>query len=265
MGGCEITPVSGALGAEVRGIDLRRPLADEQVAELRQLLLEHLVLFFPDQHLTPSQHRAFAASFGELECSWNHVKVDDDHPEISVISSARGTIADVWHLDQSYFAVPNAFGSLNMITAPPRGGDTIWSNQYLVYERLSDPFKRLLEGLTAVHVSTGDSSRVAHHPAVIVHPETGRRAVFVSTHHVKEFVELTRDESETVLQHLARKACEPEVTCRYRWREGTVNIWDNRCTQHYAVNDYDGLRVMHRATVKATAAPMAAVPSPHGS
>ena len=249
----DITPVSGALGAEVRGVDLRAELTHESVVELRRLLLEHLVLFFPDQHLTPSQHCAFAGAFGELERSWNHAAIDDEHPEISVLSSARGTIADVWHCDQSYLPVPNALGSLNMVTAPPRGGDTIWSNQYLVYERASPAFRRLLDELTAVHTSVGDTARTAEHPAVMMHPETGRRTLFISTHHVAKFVELDADESRIVLQHLAAKSTQPEVTCRYRWQEGTVNIWDNRCTQHYAVNDYEGLRVMHRATVKAVA------------
>ena len=253
MNRLEITPVSGALGAEIRGMDLRAGLTTEQLGELRSLLLEHLVLFFPGQHLSPSEQRRFAGAFGELERSWNHGGIDDEHPEISELSSARGTIADVWHCDQSYLPAPNALGSLNMVTAPPRGGDTIWSNQYLVYERLSAPFRRMLDELTAVHTSVGDAAKSARHPAVMVHPETGRRTLFISTHHVAEFVELDHDESRSVLQHLASRSSQPEVTCRYRWQEGTVNIWDNRCTQHYAVNDYDGLRVMHRATVKAVA------------
>jgi taurine dioxygenase len=243
-------PVSGALGAEVRGLDLAS-LDDRRFERLRELLREHLVLFLPDQRLSPDEHRALGARFGEIEIHPFIPKLDDGHPEIVVLRAAQGFVADVWHTDVTFDASPPVCSILQMDTCPERGGDTMFANMYLAYAALSEPVKELVQGLTAVHTAAvyGQPDRQSEHPVVRRHPETGRPSLFVNRQFTKRIVQLGRDESDALLSMLFAFAEQPHFTCRYRWRQGTIGIWDNRCTQHYAVNDFDGARVIHRVTV----------------
>jgi taurine dioxygenase len=245
-----IERVAGALGAEVRGVDLAR-LDDAGFASVRAALLEHLVLFFPGQHLSPDDHRAFAIRFGEPEIHPFIPKLDDRHQEIVVLDSDKGAKADVWHTDVTFSPTPPMCSVLKMVTSPPFGGDTMWTNQYLVYEALSTPMRDLVEGLTAVHTGWpfGHPELASEHPAVRVHPETGRRCLFVNRQFTSHFPQLRRSESDALLEYLCGFSEQPQFTVRYRWSEGTIGIWDNRCTQHHAVNDYDEHRVIHRVTI----------------
>jgi taurine dioxygenase len=262
--------VAGALGAEVSGIDLSRPLSDATIAELRRAWLEHLVLFFRDQTLPPAPFLAFGRRFGEV-VEYPFVKGLDDHPEIIPVlklEHEQVNFGGVWHSDTAYLDVPPMASMLVAREIPPYGGDTLFANMYLAYETLSDGMKRLLDGLRAVNSSAkADASRtredrmkdigrevkkdyLAAHPVVRRHPETGRCALYVNVAHTVRFEGMTEEESAPLLDYLFRHQIRPELTCRFRWRPGSVALWDNRCTQHNAINDYRGFRrLLHRLTL----------------
>jgi taurine dioxygenase len=265
-----IHPVAGALGAEVSGVDLARPLDDATVAALRQAWLEHLVLFFRDQDLSPAQFLAFARRFGE-PIEYPFVRGLDDYPEIIPVlklAHERVNFGGVWHSDTAYLDVPPMASMLVAREIPPFGGDTLFANMYLAYETLSDGMKRMLDGLVAVNSSAkADASRtredrmkdrareaardyVAAHPVVRRHPETGRRALYVNVAHTVRFDGMTEEESAPLLAFLFQHQIRPELTCRFRWRPGSIAFWDNRCAQHHAINDYRGhRRLLHRVTL----------------
>jgi taurine dioxygenase len=244
----DVRPLSGALGAEISGVRLAE-ITDEEFAELRRLLLEYLVIFIPNQHdWSPESRVAFGRRFGELEVH-PYLPSVDGHPEIQIIDSEQDGKIPIWHTDMTYSPNPPIGSILQIVRSPGRGGDTMWSNQYLAYEALSAPMRDLLDGLTAIHAIRipGLESR-AEHPVVRVHPETGRRALFVNRAHTSHIAQLSRNESDALLQYLAEFSTSPQFVCRYQWRLDDVAIWDNRVTQHYAVDDYGekrtGLRVV---------------------
>ncbi|MBN6041299.1 TauD/TfdA family dioxygenase [Amycolatopsis sp. 195334CR] len=246
-----VTPISGALGAEVRGVPLTS-LSDADFAAVRELLLTHLVLFFPDAAgLTPEAHKAFGRRFGELEVHPFLPKLDG-HEELVVLDSDQGAKADVWHTDVTFSQSPPIASILQLVECPPAGGDTMWSNQYLAYEALSAPMRDLLDGLSAVHVfehPNGSFRSEAEHPVVRTHPETGRRSLYVNRMFTRRIPQLTPTESDALLGYLFGVSESPQRVCRYRWTPGAIALWDNRATQHYAVNDYTGRRVGQRATI----------------
>ena len=242
--------LAGALGAEIHDVDLAS-LDDAAFAELYKLLLEHHVVFLPDQHLSPDEHRDLAGRFGEIEVHPFIPKLDDDHPEIVVLVADHGAIADVWHTDVTFSPSPPICSILHMVECPSYGGDTMWTNQAAVFAALSAPLQDLLLGLTAIHTAAvfGQPDVQAEHPVVRVHPDTGERSLFVNRQFTKRIVQLSRDESDTLLAHLCAFSEQPQFTVRYAWTPGAVGIWDNRITQHYVVNDFDGPRTLHRVTV----------------
>jgi taurine dioxygenase len=242
--------IAGALGAEVTGLRLDA-LDDAGFAEVRRLLLEHLVLFFPGQHLVPDAHRAFASRFGEMEIHPYIPKLDDEHPEIVVLRSDQGGIADVWHTDVTFSEFPPLLSVLNMLECPAYGGDTMWTNQAKVYASLSAPMRELLLGLTAVHnaATFGHPEQQVEHPVVRRHPETGQASLFVNRQFTKRIVQLSKGESDALLDYLYTFSEQPQFTCRYSWTPGTIGMWDNRITQHYVVNDFDEPRSLSRVTV----------------
>lgn len=272
MGGGDLVvqPVAGALGAEISGVDLSRPLAEDTVAALRRAWLEHLVLFFRDQALSPAEFLAFGRRFGE-PIEYPFVKGLDDHPQIiPVLKLAHEHVnfGGVWHSDTAYLDVPPMASMLVAREIPPVGGDTLFANMYLAYETLSPGMRRILDGLSAVNSSSkADASRtredrmkdsaretkreyVAAHPVVRRHPETGRRALYVNVAHTVRFDGMTEEESAPLLDFLFRHQIRPEFTCRFRWRAGSIAFWDNRCAQHNAINDYHGhRRLLHRLTL----------------
>jgi taurine dioxygenase len=245
-----IRPMSGALGAEVHGIDLGA-LTDAQFERIHELMLRHLVLFFPGQeNLTPKAHVALGRRFGEVEVHPFLPKLAD-HPEVTLIESDKGGKADEWHIDVTFSPHPPVASILHLVTCPPAGGDTMWSNQYLAYETLSAPFREMLDGLTAIHVLKAPEvgELKAEHPVVRVHPVTGRRSLYVTRMWTSHIPQLSRPESDLVLQHLFDHSEQPRFTCRHRWDPNTVALWDNRATQHLAINDYDAYRMGRRVTV----------------
>ena len=267
----QVQPIAGALGAEITGVDLSRDLSDAAVAEIRRVWLEHLVIFFRDQDLPPARFLAFARRFGQ-PIEYPFVKGLDDFPEIIPVlklEHEKINFGGIWHSDTTYLDVPPMASMLVAREVPPAGGDTEFANMYLAYETLSDGLKRVLDGLVAVNSSAAadvsrtredrlkDSARadarkeyVAAHPVVRVHPETGRRALYVNVAHTVRFEGMTEEESRPLLQYLFRQQTRPELTCRFRWRAGSLAMWDNRCAQHNAINDYQGhRRLLHRITL----------------
>ena len=280
----DVRQLSGAIGAEIRGVDIATPIDDATVADIRTLLLRHKVVFFPDQHLTPDTHRAFAARFGEVTPAHPVIPGIDGHPEVFEIDytksrelyAAYGDVARrqssgvSWHTDVTFVERPPLGSILNAVVIPPSGGDTIWSNQVAAYESLSPALQRFLDGLTAVHDGQAqfgeilrrrgegewegqvyDELRPVVHPVVRTHPETGERALFVNAGFTSHIVELAPAESEHLLAFLYAHSTKAEHTVRYHWRAGDVAFWDNRATQHSVVGDFGGQhRVIQRVTLR---------------
>jgi taurine dioxygenase len=263
--------IAGALGAEVEGIDLKRALGDAAVfAELRRLWLEHLVLFFRGQDLSPAEFMRFSEHFG-TPVDYPMVKGLPDFPhiiEVKKLEHERNAFGAVWHSDTAYLERPPMASMLIARELPPFGGDTLFANMYLAYESLSPGLRKLLDGLKAVNSSAkadvtktredrvrtdGAAERkdfVSEHPVVRTHPETGRRALYVNPAHTVRFAGWTEEESAGLLKFLFDFQVRPEFTCRFEWRPGSIALWDNRCAMHNPVNDYHGhRRLMHRITL----------------
>ncbi len=270
----EITPVSGALGAEISGVNLSENLSDETIQEIRQALLDYLVIFFRDQELTAEQHLAFARRFGELD-EHDFVKGLPDFPHIIRLvreaDETGGNFGGVWHSDVTHQEAPALGSVLYAIDVPPVGGDTLFANQYLAYDTLSDGMKRLLDGLIAMHTAKGPfgpegrakyqwknmdvvpnekALEEMEHPVVRTHPETGRKGLFVNKTFNVRFKDMTEEESAPLLNFLFEHSRREAFTCRFKWQKGSIAFWDNRSVMHYALNDYNGhRREMHRITI----------------
>jgi taurine dioxygenase len=248
-----VAPVSGALGLMVSGIDLKGEIDDGTVAELRRLLLTRLALFFPDQHLTHRQEAAFAERFGEIQHHPDRAEWVEGTDQRVVVVSPKGGVSSVWHCDYDENFVPCGFSMLNMIRrAADGGGDTIFCNSYCIYDQFSGPMRTLLDGLTAIHRNIGNSGRkrdTAEFPLVWTNPETGRKGLLYSAHHVVGFVELPQAESEVLLDYLRRLTTRPDFAYRHHWEDGTLAFWDNRAIQHFAVPDFTGDRMLYQITL----------------
>ena len=248
--GWEVRPLSPALGAEVIGPKINN-LNDDQVKKLKELLLEHLVIFMPGQSPSPALHVEFGKRFGSLEGHPN-LSSDDKLPrEIFELKASKGGIADEWHTDLTFRSSPAIMSIMHIVKCPEVGGDPLWSSPYAAYDQLSSPMKDLCEGLTALHDAHphNQPDQMAIHPVVRLHPETQRRALYINQHFTRRIVELSAEESEAVLKYLIGWISHPKFSVRYRWRPGTVCMWDNRCTQHMVLNDFTGERVIQRVTV----------------
>ncbi len=246
----QVVRLSGSLGAEVRGVPLGE-IGPAEAKAIDTLLMQHLVLFFPGQHPTVAEHVAFGRHFGKLEGHPNLRNPFSDHPELFELAATRGGIADEWHSDLTFQEQPSIMAILHMVKCPEVGGDTLWSNMYKAYDELSAPLQELCEGLTALHdaLPHGKPESMTVHPVVRVHPVTRRKSLFVNEHFTRRIVELSHQESETLLGHLTRWVTNSRFTVRYRWGPGTVAMWDNRCTQHFVLNDFKGERIIQRVTV----------------
>ena len=269
-----VRPVSTAVGAEILGLDLADTLPDATIDVIRHALFQHGVVFFRDQKLTPEQHVAFAQRFGAINVN-RFFKTVDGYPMIAEVRKEPdqvGNIGGGWHTDHSYDQAPAMGSILYAREVPETGGDTLFASMYAAYDALSDGLKRTLESLQALHSSRhvfgveayagrGDlkgrylnpeaATQDAVHPVVVRHPGSGRKALYVNSGFTVRFVGWTDEESRPLLQYLYQHAARPEFTYRFQWREGSLAFWDNRCTWHYALNDYRGhRRLMHRITVE---------------
>jgi taurine dioxygenase len=274
----EVSPIAGALGAEIGGVDLA-DLDDATFCEIREAFHDHLVIFFRDQTLTPAQHMAFARRFGELDIHPFAAGLDG-YPEVLPIikepSDRAANFGGTWHSDVTFYEKPALGSILYALEVPTAGGDTMFANMYAAYEALSDGLKNTLDGMIAIHsasrvygtgnsraanrqkdggksmqIRTGfDAEATVEHPVVRTHPETGRKGLFVNRNFTLRFKDWTDEESAPLLNYLYDHCVRPEFTCRFRWQPRSIAFWDNRCTQHYALNDYHGQRrEMHRVTV----------------
>ena len=272
----EVKPIAGALGAEIEGVVLSEDIGNAVFSEIQQALHENLVIFFRDQDLTPDEHKDFGRRFGTLNIHPQYVPLDG-HPEIlQVLKEPEDTlnIGASWHTDVSFLEQPSMGSILYAHEVPRSGGDTMFANQYLAYESLSEGMREMLDDMTAVHSdrvlsnpssaanrnegrstlireeAMTDEEIVNEHPVVRTHVETGRKCLYVNRAFTTRFSGMTEEESKPLLEFLYAHAARPEFTCRFRWEKHSVAFWDNRCTQHYALNDYPGQRrAMHRVTV----------------
>ncbi|MDZ5602979.1 taurine dioxygenase [Pseudomonas sp. RP23018S] len=267
-----ITPLAPALGAQISGIDLAQNLGATQREAIEQALLSHQVLFFRDQPLTPAEQARFAAQFGDLHIHPIYPKVADV-PQVLILDTAVTDVRDnaIWHTDVTFLPTPALGAVLTAKQVPAYGGDTLWASGIAAFEALSAPLRAMLEGLTATHdftrsfplerfgntaedLARWEATRRDYpplsHPVVRTHPVSGRKALFVNEGFTTRINELQAHESDALLKLLFAHATRPEFSIRWRWQANDVAFWDNRVTQHYAVDDYrPQRRVMHRATI----------------
>ena len=248
MSGATVERLSAACGGVVRGVDLTA-IDEPTFRWIEAAWYEHQVLFFPGQHLSAEALRDFALRFGPLEIHPHADKYSDELPEICILHSDHGGRADVWHTDVTYTSSPPIAVAVSYVTGPSVGGDTMWANQYLAWETLSPAIRSLLEGLSALHLSTIDLDINHEHPVVRVHPETGKRSLYLNRLFTRSLRQLLPGESSALLDHLLDWSERPEFTCRWSWTIGDVVLWDNRCTLHFAINDYVDERILHRAMI----------------
>ena len=262
----EVRKVTPTIGAEIFGVDLSQQLNNRQFDEIHRALMENLVIFFRDQQLTVEQHKAFGAWFGKLHVHPNAPKGLPDHPEILVIKAdenSKRVAGEAWHSDVSCDEEPPMGSILYIQEVPPDGGgDTMFANMYQAYESLSEPLRKMLDGLTAIHDSwkahydrkPGEGSDMQfprfEHPVVRVHPVTGRKLLFVDRGFTTRIVQLGRAESDALLSFLFQHIETPKLSCRFRWQKNSIAFWDNRSAQHQAIFDYwPHRRYGHRVTI----------------
>ena len=271
-----VQPLSATLGAEVDEIDLSREIGAEQFSELQRAFDSYGVIFFRDQAISPEQHIAFARQWGELVVD-RFLRGAEGYPLISEVRKEpahKKNIGGRWHADHSYDAEPAMASLLFAREVPPMGGDTMFANMYLAYETLPDDLKAVLANMSALHSNRHVVGPVAHlanresgelegrlhnshlamqdsvHPAVVTHPRTGRKTLYVNPIFTVKFDGWSESESRDLLEHLFLHATQPEFTYRFSWTDNTLAMWDNISTWHKAINDYHGYRrIMHRVTV----------------
>ncbi len=268
-----IRRTAGALGAEITGVNLAEPLSDETLAEIRRAFVEHQVIFFRDQALTPEQQLAFGRRFGPLNIH-PYVKGMAEHPEVMEIIKEphdKVNFGGGWHSDMSFLERPAIASILYAVELPEWGGDTLFASQAAAYDALSPGLKATLEGLRAVHTASREYSSSGHsaqkrssmavseaegavgeyvHPVVLIHPETGRKALYVNPAFTMKFEGWSRKDSKPLLDYLFEHSRYEAFTTRFAWQPGSVAMWDNRSVWHFALNDYPGQRRhMRRVTI----------------
>jgi taurine dioxygenase len=267
-GQLDVRPLNPVIGAEVLGLDLSRSLDEPTVTAVRAALVEHHVVFFPDQDLTPEAQVAFARQFGEPTTAHPVLPSIDTHPNVLSIDS-REDRASWWHTDVTFLSTPPLGSILYMLEVPAAGGDTMWASLPAAYDRLAAPLRQLCDQLIAYHHDPWFAAEVeakggyewdgewherlfpTSHPVVRTHPESGRNGLFVNPQFTIAVEGFSKLESAGLLDLLYRHCQQPELTCRYRWTAGTVAFWDNRATMHYAIDDYGGeLRLANRVTLR---------------
>jgi alpha-ketoglutarate-dependent taurine dioxygenase len=267
-----IRPLTGALGAELSGIDLSQPLTEQAREEIKRALYDHLVIYFHDQAgFTRARHVEFARMFGALQ-KIPHIFSVAGYPDVQMVrrepGESRRYVGEGFHIDSTFLRTPPTTVTMHCIDAPEVGGDTAFANLQLAYEALSPAMKNFVDGLRAVHsaarlfgskardpgnvmmkdMATAEGDAEVMHPVVRTHPGSGRKGLFVHAAYTQRLEGFEEEESQAILQFLYRHAARMEYTCRVRWRPRMVLVWDNRCTYHSAIGDYDALRYIERVT-----------------
>lgn len=264
----EVRPIAGAMGGEVQGVDLSQELDDPTFGAVHQALLDHGAIFFRGQNIAPAQQMALALRWGKVHLH-PHMPCLPGHPGIiEVVKKEEDTVVfgEDWHTDQMFTPTPARVTMLYAKQVPPAGGDTMFANLYIAYDALSDGMKALIGDLRTINqydkkkkrpaamapTAPDEEAELAEHPLVRRHPETGRKALYISnTTITRRIAGMTEEESRPILSYLLAHATRPEFTCRFRWEVGSMAIWDNRRALHYPINDYNGYRrVMHRITIE---------------
>jgi len=266
----EVEPLTIRTGAVIRGVDLSDDLSDEVISAIRAAVLRHRVVFFHGQHLDAERHLNFASRFGHITSGHPTLAAEPGQPQVLELDSLTGGRADGWHTDNTFTDRPPTFSILRSVVIPRCGGDTIWANTVAAYGHLPEPLRDLADTLRSVHTNAPDPAATMHfvdeaerlheeeftstifeteHPVVRVHPETGERALLLGGF-AQRIVGLSGSDSRAVIGMLQDRVPTPENTVRWHWTEGDVAMWDNRSTQHYAVNDYGEIhRLVKRVTV----------------
>jgi len=258
----QITPLTGSIGAAIDGVDLSKPIDNATFETIHQAFLDHCMLVFRGQHLDPKALIAFGRLFGELVQQNPLLKDTTGYPELVQVTKIPKETAstEAWHYDSCYTPVPPKISLLSAVTVP-RGGDTMWCNQYISYERLSPAMQRMLQGVRVKFVGLRLGRMMgadlkdlptAIHPIVRTHPETGRKALYVGHRETAQVLDgMTYAESRPLLDFLYEHSTQPDNIYRHMWEVGDLVMWDNRCTMHYAVHDYgEQERVLNRITLK---------------
>ncbi len=268
-----VAPIAGALGAEIDGVNVADDLDDAVIDEIRRALLDHLVIFFRGQNLPVARHKAFSRRFGDLFIHPNFQLGQEDKEMVYLLRQPGDTsvAGETWHADTTMMETPPMGAILYALETPQYGGDTLFANQYLAYETLSEGMQDMLGGLKAMHsdvrvagpdagVNAKRTSKVRDdanwrptvhaHPIVRVHPETGRKCLFVNPVYTMHIEGMTEAESAPILAFLYQHQRRPEFTCRFRWQTGSIAFWDNRCLLHLAIHDNsDAIRHMQRTQI----------------
>ena len=271
----QVQPLLGSFGAEISGVDLKQPFSEDMIDEIRRAWLQHCLIVFRDQQISPADQLAFAQQLGEVD-TYPFVKPLPGFPGVIPIIKEpenRVNFGGGWHSDTSYQEKPPMATLLYGIDVPDVGGDTLFANMYLAYNALSPGMRQIVDGLRGlfssqkVHGEQGYYKNVQHamekqtdsqllgeqftHPIARTHPETGKKCLYLSPPHILRFRQMKQDESDILLNYLAAFSVRAEFTTRLKWYKGTLAIWDNRCMQHFALNDYPGhRREMNRITLK---------------
>lgn len=277
--GLTVRPLTARIGAEIDGIDATRPIPPAQAAELNALLNTWKVIFFRDQPVTKDQHRRFAETFGPVMSDYYLTKDASDHPEIQVVKPTFGNVSK-WHTDTSWMVRPSKCAVLHGVVIPEVGGDTVWADGVAAYEGLPDDVKIRIDELDAIHdaarigvdygkddprypekIAKARATRRNHplvaQPIVRTHPETGEKSLFLNANLCTYIAGLAPDESRALLDYLLAEYARPEYSCRFRWQPHSIAVWDQRQTQHYAINDYPmgTPRELHRILVSSDDVP----------
>ena len=271
----KVQPLAGALGAEILDIDLNK-INDSIFEEIYKAFVDYQVIGIPNQNLTPDEYLAFGRRWGEIH-HYPYMKGLESHPEIlEILKTETDTYAfgNVWHSDGSFTEIPPKATMLFAQELPPAGGDTLFADMYQAYDTLSDKMKNILGSVKGLYVGDqplklgnfsgaksmkqqdpGKTKVHTHHPIIRTHPDSKNKALYIGGHAV-EIEGMTKEESTPILNYLKAHSTRPEFICRFKWSPGAIAIWDNRCTQHYAVDDYSGFRRrMHRITILGEEAP----------
>jgi taurine dioxygenase len=264
-----IQPITACIGAEISGVDLGKPLSDNTRDEIQAALVDHHVLFFREQDITPENQIAFARRFGEISVPPFAPKYGDN-PEMIVLdqSQPKGEGADAWHSDNTFMTAPPMGSILRAVQIPEVGGDTCFASAVAAYEALSPAIQHLIDGLTAVHditkplvkgIAAGHTTAnleevqkkwpPVEHPIARTHPVSGKKSLYVNRNSTTHIVGLTERENEALLPMLMDHIRSPEFQCRFTWDTNSVAFWDNRSAQHFAVPDYSTRRIMNRVTI----------------